>query len=140
MANLVLAVGTACGLGGLAFRFAQYLYPVVPPVKWITVFASKLDAIPENGVHMVYLPEGPVILEKKGTEVHALSAICTHLGCIVRWHPEVREFICPCHGGTYRLNGTVVSGPPPHPLAKIDVVLRQQQVFVRMKSRKEETV
>ena len=140
LANLIMTAGVACGLGGVAFRFAQYLYPVVPPVKWIEVFASALSDIPENGVRMIYLPEGPVILEKLGTEVRALSAICTHLGCIVRWHAQAHEFICPCHGGRYRLNGTVVSGPPPRPLHKIQVVVRKDQVYVRMQSRKEEQV
>ncbi|HKI68282.1 MAG TPA: Rieske 2Fe-2S domain-containing protein, partial [Verrucomicrobiae bacterium] len=99
LANMIMTVGAALGLGSVAFRFAEYLYPVVPPVKWIEVFASKVSDIPENGVRFVNLPEGPVMLEKVGSKVRALSAICTHLGCIVHWHPKVREFICPCHHG-----------------------------------------
>ena len=140
LANVIMSVGAALGAGGLAFRFAEYLYPVVPPVKWIEVFASKLADIPSDGVRIVHLPEGPVILEKAGNEVRALSAICTHLGCIVRWHPGRREFICPCHGGTYNYAGKVLSGPPPRPLPGILTEVRQEQVFVRMRSLKEEKV
>jgi menaquinol-cytochrome c reductase iron-sulfur subunit len=46
----------------------------------------------------------------------ALSNICTHLGCGVRWDTDREAFICPCHNGVYDKNGNVVSGPPPRPL------------------------
>jgi cytochrome b6-f complex iron-sulfur subunit len=140
LADAIMSVGAMLGLGGLAFRFLEYLYPVVPPVKFIEVFASKESAIPPDGVRFVNLREGPVMLEKTGDEVRALSAICTHLGCIVHWHPGRREFICPCHGGVYAKNGQVISGPPPRPLPKIAVQVRSDRVFVRMRAQKEENV
>jgi len=37
---------------------------------------------------------------------------CAHLGCPVRWFPESRLFLCPCHGGAYYQDGTRASGPP----------------------------
>jgi menaquinol-cytochrome c reductase iron-sulfur subunit len=37
---------------------------------------------------------------------------CAHLGCPVRWFPESRLFLCPCHGGAYYEDGTRASGPP----------------------------
>ena len=43
---------------------------------------------------------------------------CTHLGCPVNWQPGPQLFLCPCHGGTYRADGSVSAGPPPHPLAR----------------------
>lgn len=140
VANLILAAGTALGLGSLAYRFLQYLYPVIPPLKLIQVLAGKPGDIPADGVRLVHLPEGPVLLEKQGKEIRALSAVCTHLGCIVQWHPGVRQFICPCHHGIYDFNGNVVSGPPPRPLEKLEVKLKDDEVFVVMKSLKEEQV
>jgi cytochrome b6-f complex iron-sulfur subunit len=44
----------------------------------------------------------------------AISAICTHLGCIVK--PDPRGFICPCHGSIFDPEGGVVGGPAPTPL------------------------
>jgi len=41
---------------------------------------------------------------------------CTHLGCPVRWYQAVEQFICPCHGGAFDLEGKVVAGPPPRSL------------------------
>ena len=89
-------------------------------------------------MRLVQLPEGPVLLEKAGNEVRAWSAICTHLGCTVQWHPEEKKFICPCHQGIYDFNGNVLSGPPPRPLEKLQVKVRDEQVFVLMSSLKEE--
>ncbi len=140
MADAVLGVGTVLGLGGVAFRFLEYLYPVVLPVKLVEIPAGTVNEIPPDGVRFVQLPEGPVMLGKVDNEVHALSAICTHLGCIIQWNPNAKQFICPCHGGKYDLNGKVVSGPPPRPLEKIEVKLRDGQVFVLMPSLKEESV
>jgi len=54
----------------------------------------------------------------KEDEVIAISASCTHLGCIVTWDDEQQIFKCPCHGGRYNPEGQVISGPPPAPLRR----------------------
>jgi Rieske Fe-S protein len=54
----------------------------------------------------------------KKDEVIAISANCTHLGCIVSWDDEQQIFKCPCHGGRYNQKGQVISGPPPAPLRR----------------------
>jgi menaquinol-cytochrome c reductase iron-sulfur subunit len=51
----------------------------------------------------------------------AFSVNCAHLGCPVRWLPEARLFMCPCHGGVYYADGTVAAGPPPHSLYQYPV-------------------
>jgi cytochrome b6-f complex iron-sulfur subunit len=140
MANIILGTGTVLGLGSLAYRFLEYLYPLVPPIKLVEVPVGKPDDIPPDGVRLVQLPEGPIMLEKADNEVRALSAICTHLGCTVQWRPEEKKFICPCHQGIYDFNGNVVSGPPPRSLEKLPVKVRDGQVFVLMNSLKEEQV
>jgi cytochrome b6-f complex iron-sulfur subunit len=138
VANLILGAGTILGLGSLAYRFLEYLYPVIEPVKLVEVPAGAPDDIPPDGVRLVQLPQGPVLLEKTDSEVRAFSAICTHLGCTVQWHQDEKKFICPCHQGIYDFNGNVVSGPPPRSLEKLPVKVRDGQVFVLMNSLKEE--
>jgi cytochrome b6-f complex iron-sulfur subunit len=51
----------------------------------------------------------------------ALSSICTHQGCTVAYGSTSKQFVCPCHGGTFDINGKVVSGPPPAPLTQYQV-------------------
>jgi menaquinol-cytochrome c reductase iron-sulfur subunit len=63
-------------------------------------------------------------------EFTAFSVNCTHLGCPVRWMAGANLFMCPCHGGVYYKDGTVAAGPPPKPLARYDVRVRNGQVEV----------
>jgi glycine/D-amino acid oxidase-like deaminating enzyme/nitrite reductase/ring-hydroxylating ferredoxin subunit len=48
--------------------------------------------------------------------VHALSARCTHLRCIVSWNDAERSWDCPCHGSRFATDGTVIEGPAVHDL------------------------
>ena len=48
---------------------------------------------------------------------YGISAVCTHLGCVVPWNASENKFICPCHGSQYNNAGKVVRGPAPLSLA-----------------------
>jgi cytochrome b6-f complex iron-sulfur subunit len=69
-----------------------------------------------------------VVRNRKGFE--AYSAICTHLGCLVKWDETKKEFLCPCHAGIFDAQGRVVSGPPPAPLPPYDVKEVSGKVYV----------
>jgi glycine/D-amino acid oxidase-like deaminating enzyme/nitrite reductase/ring-hydroxylating ferredoxin subunit len=49
-------------------------------------------------------------------QVHAVSAVCTHMGCILGWNETDRTWDCPCHGSRFELNGDVIHGPATKPL------------------------
>jgi Rieske Fe-S protein len=53
-------------------------------------------------------------------EMHAISAVCTHLGCIAK-RQEDGQFLCPCHGSVFTVSGKVVAGPAPSPLAWLEM-------------------
>jgi quinol---cytochrome c reductase iron-sulfur subunit, bacillus type len=62
-----------------------------------------------------------VFVDRQGDGYRVLSAVCTHLGCGVRWDAGAQQFKCPCHGGVYDREGRVVAGPPPRPLDRLPV-------------------
>jgi menaquinol-cytochrome c reductase iron-sulfur subunit len=70
------------------------------------------------------------VLSTDGRTYIAMSNICTHLGCHIRWIAEQNHFFCPCHNGVFDVSGNVVSGPPPRPLNRYDVKVENGQLFV----------
>ncbi len=51
-------------------------------------------------------------------ELHAVSAICTHLGCEVRFNAAETSWDCPCHGSRFSVDGEVLEGPAVNPLER----------------------
>jgi len=68
-------------------------------------------------------------LEGGGFQVFAVN--CAHLGCPVRWFPESRLFMCPCHGGVYYADGSRASGPPPRGLYQYEHKVERGELWVR---------
>lgn len=71
-----------------------------------------------------------VVLQPKAGDFIALTAVCTHLGCIVKWVSDKGEFLCPCHGGRYSAQGKVLSGPPPRPLESYPIKIEDTELVV----------
>ena len=71
------------------------------------------------------------VTTENGTDFVALSNICTHLGCRVRWVEEQDGFFCPCHNAIFGPDGAVLQGPPPAPLNRFETKLEDGQIFIR---------
>jgi Rieske Fe-S protein len=73
-------------------------------------------------------------IEEIQNGLNVLSSSCAHLGCPVRWlvREGEGEFLCPCHGGIYNINGEYVAGPPPRDMYSYDFEVREDgSVYVR---------
>lgn len=54
-------------------------------------------------------------------KLHAVSSLCSHVGCDVEWNGEDKAWECPCHGSRFAPDGRVLRGPAMRPLSSADV-------------------
>ncbi|MDQ3673006.1 MAG: Rieske 2Fe-2S domain-containing protein, partial [Gemmatimonadota bacterium] len=71
-----------------------------------------------------------VYRDKEGT-IHARSAICPHLYCIVAWNPAERSWDCPCHGSRFDPYGKVVNGPAIVGLSPVGSASKQKKAAAK---------
>ncbi|MBS1249524.1 MAG: Cytochrome b6-f complex iron-sulfur subunit [Chloroflexi bacterium] len=142
-----IAMWAIGGVIGAAFGIPAVAYIIGPAARkqedqgWIrlgaaskvelgspTLFKSKIEKqtgwITNEEELSVY------VLTENGRNFTAMSNICTHLGCRVRWIADQEQFFCPCHNAAFAKNGDVVSGPPPRPLDQYQVKEEDGQLFV----------
>ena len=72
------------------------------------------------------------VVRLDASRVVALSAVCTHVRCILGFDRERRALVCPCHDGRFDLAGNVLSGPPPRALPTYTVSVRDGEMFVKL--------
>ena len=60
------------------------------------------------------------VYRDEGGQLHELSAICPHLGCIVSWNPTEKTWDCPCHGSRFDKLGKVIYGPANSDLPRVE--------------------
>jgi len=93
-----------------------------------TLFKAKVERqtgwITDEEELSVYL------LTEDGRDYVAMSNICTHLGCRVRWIDDQDQFFCPCHNAIFGKDGSVVEGPPPRALDRFDVKVEDDTIYI----------
>ena len=57
---------------------------------------------------------------------------CAHLGCPVRWFPQSKLFMCPCHGGVYYSDGSHAAGPPPRGLFEYGYRIERGELLIKV--------
>jgi menaquinol-cytochrome c reductase iron-sulfur subunit len=135
--------GIAAVLAGLPF--VGFLFsPVIERQRqaWRTV--GGVEDFPIGDTRMVtYLDPEPLpwagfagysaawVRRDRGEDFTVFSMYCTHTGCPVTWSAGAQLFLCPCHGGSFHPDGRVAGGPPPNPLERLPVRVRDGQVELR---------
>jgi cytochrome b6-f complex iron-sulfur subunit len=124
------------GLGALLF--SAVIYPVLsfvnPPKRNFrkvnsAVVATEAEILPNTGKVISFNREKVFILNKDG-EYHAMSAICTHLGCTVQWKPDEQLVWCACHNARYDTEGKIISGPQPRSLAPYNLTVQDGNLIL----------
>ena len=113
LSSITLGALGVAGLGGTALTY-QYFSPNVLFEPSTTFRAGNPDLYPVNSV--TFLQEQQVYIVRTSGGFYAVSAVCTHLGCVTQWKPETNMIACPCHGSKFTPEGKKLEGPAPRPL------------------------
>ena len=130
--DFFVKLGIGAGLVALGAQALASLRSLVPNVSYDSPTTVKLGPPQDFPDGMKFLPDQRLFVFREGRVFHAISAVCTHLGCTVRAEAlsqvEARSvegsplrithrFLCPCHGSRYGGDGENVAGPAPKALA-----------------------
>lgn len=75
-------------------------------------------------------PIGVYVVRRSDTEAIVFDSHCTHLGCPLKATAGSGSFVCPCHGGSFAGDGTVMSGPPPHAMFRYDLRIEGADILI----------
>ncbi|HDO21685.1 MAG TPA: ubiquinol-cytochrome c reductase iron-sulfur subunit [Nitrospirae bacterium] len=122
--------------------FFLFSYPWKIRKKELTFFyVTDEDMLPVKGVRQVSIEYSrysrpmrtKAYIVNTGSELFALSPVCSHLGCLVNWNWPRKRFLCPCHGGQYDITGNVIKGPPPAPLSRLPMKIDKEKVYIGLR-------
>jgi nitrite reductase/ring-hydroxylating ferredoxin subunit/uncharacterized membrane protein len=117
-----LSFGKGVGVNQTAFHSA--------PEEWTPVLDA--DRLQDGALTGAAAGTTPVLLVRRGEQVHALDDRCSHRGCAL--HEGTLEgdtITCRCHGSTFRLDGSIVNGPATAPQPCFDVRVSDGRVEIR---------
>lgn len=117
----------AAGTAVFAYQFLSpnVLYEPSPVVNMGRPESYQPDSVTldvDARIFVVHAPEG----------FFALNAVCTHLGCLTAWKPDLGIIACPCHGSKFNVlqpgktPGEKIEGPAPKPLPWLKMSLSEE--------------
>lgn len=131
--NYLLGATIIVAIGGVINTLLRYLWPteeIIGGGKVTGTTSFLLSEIPVGGAKTVRHKGKPYVVVRQAAKIHAVNAICTHLGCIVYWDASIKQLSCPCHTAFFDLNGNVITGPAPSPLPTAEVKITGNQVII----------
>jgi menaquinol-cytochrome c reductase iron-sulfur subunit len=138
--------GAVVGLGAVVAGW-PFFRSLVPNVLYEPPKRFKIGAPEDFQQGVTFIDKHRLYLFKEGGSFYAISAVCSHLGCTVKYSPYKRkeeqtvrkltfespgEFHCPCHGSKFYGEGTNYAGPAPRPLSwhPIEIAAADGQLMV----------
>lgn len=104
------------------------------PAAVIFYFTSERRREESYKTEKIYLPAtidpgvtflNRTILVNNGGNLKVFNSSCTHLGCKIN-RQENNNFVCPCHGSRYDLEGNVIQGPATLPLNPLKIIQEKE--------------
>jgi nitrite reductase/ring-hydroxylating ferredoxin subunit len=111
------------GIAAFVAAASTYLSGCFGRGKYAEKVIGQVEELPVGGSKIFQYPtaDRPCLLIRASADNYvAYSRLCTHVQCPVSYDAQSMEIVCPCHGGIFSVtDGSVLQGPPQHPLPKI---------------------
>ena len=114
-AGLGAAAGMAAGVVGATLRTRDDRtmvgdeVPLVSGDGFWTEVARMEDIPPGTALRFSTAAFDGFVVNDEGT-IRALSSVCTHMGCTLRFRPDWHDLRCPCHGASFDMSGRLANG------------------------------
>jgi cytochrome b6-f complex iron-sulfur subunit len=120
---LAMLGGAALAVAGMGtgITAVRFLWPEVLFEEETRYRIGRPDEIPPGTV--LVLPAQKAFIVHGPDGFYALSATCTHLGCMTQYERDGNRIFCPCHGSRFSVDGEVVGGPAPSPLTRFHLAI-----------------
>jgi len=131
--NVLLGSSFLVFVAGTIYPVLRFLWPSQAAVGSTgeSVVTLSLDDLTMGSAKVIRYKNTPtIVIRQQPGDVVALSAACTHLGCLVKWDEAKSMVVCPCHAAFFDLHGNVLAGPAPAPLPSIPARIVGDKILI----------
>ncbi|KUG25335.1 ubiquinol-cytochrome c reductase iron-sulfur subunit [hydrocarbon metagenome] len=122
--------GLLASAGVILHHGIKFIFPEEKEKRSRKLLVGRVDELKIGEAKEVNIGDRSLFLVHTNDGYKVLSAICTHLGCKIKWEGHRDRFYCACHQGIFSPSGDVVSGPPPEPLEEFKVEIDKNLVYM----------
>lgn len=127
-----LVLTSAAMFTGQLWLVAKGLFSKAVGVVWPRRVIGSVGEIPVDGAKVFQYPgaaDNCLLVRIAEDRYVAYSQKCTHLSCAVIYSARQKRLECPCHEGYFSIeDGHVLQGPPPRPLPRVDLEIRNGEI------------
>jgi len=101
----------------------------------VMVTISSSSALAKVGsAGIITYSSGSILIDHPSANVYnAFTSICPHQGCTINnFDAGSNQFVCPCHGSRFDINGKVVQGPAPSSLQQYPTQFLNNQLIITL--------
>jgi len=111
-------------VGGFTYSIGKFIF-----------FSDNLNkkiALPLKNVNegITYLKQNQTYIYKTKNDLQIFDAHCTHMGCIINFNQEKKQFNCPCHKSRFDIDGTKLRGPAKRDLDKVVFRIKNKTIYI----------
>lgn len=129
-------IGVGWLASSLPVAIALFTLPTRAEAPRQSIKVGSLADLKTQGFLIVKKPTKIIVIPnpnpKDKIKFLARTAECNHERCTVKWQANNQQFVCPCHGSAFKLDGSIAKGPATEALKSLDLRVEGQDIFVKV--------